>query len=93
MVKTKLTLHRQVSYGIAPPPPDDAPETKMYNRVIVSAKQECADPKDSTKTVTSQEQLVVELPATGWSDDDVLAAIRKAYPECEIDWLAIGENV
>lgn len=93
MAKTKLTLHRQVTYGIADPAPADAPETPTYNRVVVSAKQESADPKDSTKTVTSQEQLVVELPSQGWSDDDVISALRKAYPECEIDWLVIGENV
>jgi hypothetical protein len=92
MAKTKITLAREVTYGLAAPAPADTPDLATYNRVVVPARVESADPMDSTKTLRQNNQLAVDMPAKGWGDDDVLAALRKAYPECEVDWLVIGEQ-
>lgn len=91
MAKTKITLHRQVTYGIAESGAD--PATPTFDRVVVSAKVEADDPMDSRKRSTGTSQLVVDLPSKAWDETDVLAAMKAAYPECDVDWLEVGENV
>lgn len=72
-MKTLITLVRCIAYVLGGP-------------VSVGATITAPDPVTKEPIAVPGHTLSVDQPSGDWGDDEILAAFREKYPDCDVEW-------